>query len=143
MSPEGVRQQEKLNASKKDLDILCNSINPHLHDGEFVFCTLDEKSHHELELNPLSIFRESEGISIVIDKKAADKLSLSYSHVWSLITCSVHSDLTAIGFLDVITRKLAEAGISVNVVSAYHHDHLFVPVKEARKSLKLLKMLGK
>ena len=128
---------------EKDINILCNEISPHLYEGEFVFCTLDEKAYHELELKPLSIFREAEGISIIIDRKAADELSIPYSHVWSLITCSVHSDLTALGFLAVITGKMAEAGISVNVVSAYYHDHLFVPVGKAGNALNLLKKLSK
>jgi len=128
---------------EKNLDILLNSINPHLNDGEFVFCTLDEKSYRDLELEPLSMFRETEGISVVIDKKVADELSIPYSHVWSLITCLIHSDLTAVGFLAVITHKLAEAGISVNAISAYYHDYLFVPVEKAQSALNLLKKLGK
>ena len=37
-------------------------------------------------------------------------------------------DLEAVGFLAAITTRLAEDGIPVNAVSAFHHDHLFVPL---------------
>jgi hypothetical protein len=39
------------------------------------------------------------------------------------------------GFLAAITARLAETGISVNVVSAFYHDHLFVPHDRADEAL--------
>jgi len=50
----------------------------------------------------------------------------------------VHSALDAVGFLAAVTTRLAEAGISVNAVSAFHHDHLFVPEHRADEALQLL-----
>lgn len=55
-----------------------------------------------------------------------------------MITLTVHSSLEAVGFLAVITRHLAQHSISVNAVSAYHHDHLFVPVHRADEAMRLL-----
>ena len=55
-----------------------------------------------------------------------------------MITLSVHSSLEAVGFLAAITARLANAGISVNAVSAFHHDHLFVPEHRASEALRLL-----
>ena len=40
-----------------------------------------------------------------------------------LITLTVRSSLEAVGLLAAITARLADAGISVNAVSAFHHDH--------------------
>jgi hypothetical protein len=48
---------------------------------------------------------------------------------------TVHSSLEAVGFLAAITARLAETGISVNVVSAFYHDHLFVPHDRADEAL--------
>ena len=46
----------------------------------------------------------------------------------------------AVGFLAVISAKLAAAGISCNVFSAVHHDHLFVPHGRGREAVELLRM---
>ena len=51
------------------------------------------------------------------------------------------SDLSAVGFLSKITSKLAENAVSVNAISAYHHDHIFVPKESANKAVQLLKKL--
>jgi hypothetical protein len=40
-----------------------------------------------------------------------------------------------VGFLAAITGRLADAGISVNPVSAFYHDHLFVPEHKADEAL--------
>ncbi|MGV0026963.1 ACT domain-containing protein [Phormidesmis priestleyi] len=55
-----------------------------------------------------------------------------------MITLSIHSSLEAIEFLAAITTKLAENGISVNAVSAYYNDHLFVSVENVDRAFQLL-----
>ena len=52
-----------------------------------------------------------------------------------MITLSVHSSLDAVGFLAAITNKLAAAAISFNPVSAYYHDHLFIPANRAEQAM--------
>lgn len=127
----------------KDLNKLIKSMKPALIKGNFVFCTISEKQFSKLKVRPKLIFMEKEGITFIVEKKIADKNSLMYSSVWAMITLTIHSDLTAVGFLAVITNKLAKQGITVNVVSAYYHDHLFVPFKKAKKAVFLLKELSK
>lgn len=56
-----------------------------------------------------------------------------------MITLNVNSSLNVVGFLAHISSKIAEAEIPVNVVSAFYHDHLFIPVEKAYDALKLLK----
>ena len=55
-----------------------------------------------------------------------------------MITLSAYSGLHAVGLLAAIAGKLASAGISLNVVSAFHHDHLFVPTDRAGEAMALL-----
>lgn len=121
-----------------NLKILLNNLNPLLIKGEYVFCTVDREKFNELDSVPVGLFQEEESITLLITKETADRHSLPYSHLWALITLSANSDLTAVGLLAAVTQKLASAGITVNVFSAYYHDHLFVLSHEADRAMKLL-----
>jgi hypothetical protein len=127
----------------RNLNELLRSMKPKLMKGEYVFCTIPEKSYMKLNVKPVLIFREKEGITILINKKIAEKHKFSYTDTWAMITLQVHSDLSAIGFLATITNALARHAIPVNVVSAYYHDHLFVPTRMAKNAMKILKNLSK
>jgi hypothetical protein len=117
-------------------------MKPKLMNGEYVFCTIQNMDSQTRNLNALCTFQEKEGTTLILKKVIAVKNNLSYSGVWSLITCTVHSDLNAIGLIAVISNKLAQAQISVNIVSAYYHDHLFVPQKDGSRALKILNDLS-
>ena len=41
-----------------------------------------------------------------------------------------------------MTQVLAQADISVNVVSAFYHDHLFIPEHRAVEALQILSALS-
>ncbi|MBI3033414.1 ACT domain-containing protein [Candidatus Woesearchaeota archaeon] len=125
--------------SVKDLKTLLESMNPQLIKGKYVFCTVSQQQYHRLKTKPLMLFKETEGITLILQKSVAEKLKFAYTSIWAMITLTVHSDLNAVGFLAAITAKLAQQGISVNAVSAYYHDHLFVPFEKAEKSMALLK----
>ena len=55
-----------------------------------------------------------------------------------MIKLEVHSSLNAVGFIAAIAGRLAQAGISVNPVSAYFHDYLFVPTNKADEAMRIL-----
>ena len=120
------------------LEILLKSMKPILEEGEFVFCTLPQEHLEKLELKPIGLFREDEGITVILPRQQADSFGLPYSYIARMITLSVHSSLDAVGFLAAITSLLSQFGISVNPISAYYHDHLFVPSEKAHEVMKLL-----
>jgi hypothetical protein len=103
-----------------------------------VFCTIPPNETVPPEINSLLTFREQEGTTLVILREEAEAAGLRYAFVSRMITLTVHSSLDAIGFLAAITARLAEAGISVNAVSAFHHDHLFVPAHRADEAMDVL-----
>jgi hypothetical protein len=54
---------------------------------------------------------------------------------------TVHSSLEAVGLTAAVSKALTEANISCNVVAAYYHDHIFVPVKDAKQAMRVLEKL--
>lgn len=124
-----------------DLQKLLENLNPELNAGEFVFC-LVASNERAVSLDPLCFFGEKEGVTVILPKASADEAGLSYSTVCAWITLTVHSDLEAVGLTAAISRALADAQISCNVVAAFHHDHLFVPVKDAARALEVLQRMS-
>ena len=59
-----------------------------------------------------------------------------------MVTLTVHSALDAVGFLAAVTARLAAAGISVNAVFAFFHDHLFVPAGQAEETVETLCLMA-
>jgi hypothetical protein len=54
----------------------------------------------------------------------------------------VHSSLEAVGLTAAVAAVLAAAGISANLVAAFHHDHVFVPADRAGEALDRLRRLS-
>jgi hypothetical protein len=131
-------------ASGRDLQALLTGMKPEMQPGIFVFCTISEETEIPAATRPLLTFREREGTTLVVRREEAESLGLAYQFASRLITLTVHSSLEAVGFLAAITARLAEAGISVNAVSAFYHDHLFVPHDRADEALaRLQEMMRK
>jgi hypothetical protein len=126
-----------------DLATLLQNTKPEMHDGVFVFCSIPTDHEIPAALSPVHIFREREGTTLVVRREDAESAGLPHQFASRLITLTVHSSLEAVGFLAAIAGRLADAGISVNAVSAYYHDHLFVPEHRADEALQLLRAMSR
>jgi len=124
-----------------DLMKLLKSMRPELNAGEYVFCVLDS-STQLADVTPLGFFREREGVTVILPRTDADKAGLSYAGTFAWLTLTVHSSLEAVGLTAAVARALTEAGISCNVVAAFYHDHIFVPIKDAERALTALRALS-
>lgn len=125
-------------SGETNLGVLLKSMRPVLREGEFVFITTRRSLLEVAPLEPLGLFHEEQGLTLILPRQKAEAAGLPYTAVFRMLTLSVHSSLEAVGFLAAITNRLAARGISVNPVSAYFHDHLFVPSARAEESLALL-----
>lgn len=125
-------------SGETNLQSLLANMQPALLEGEFVFCSVSPQAFDQLRIRPIGNFREAEGITLIVERSVADAEGLDYEFVSRMITLNIHSSLEAVGFLASVTSKLAEAGISVNPVSAFYHDHLFVPTDRASAVMQLL-----
>jgi uncharacterized protein len=125
-----------------NLATLLRDMKPEMHEGIFVFCTIAHSAEIPAAITPLLTFREQEGTTLVLPREEAERLGLRHQFPSRLITLTVHSSLEAVGFLAAITARLARAGISVNAVSAFYHDHLFVPEHRADEAFTLLQNIS-
>jgi hypothetical protein len=121
-----------------NLETLLQNMKPEMQEGIFVFCSIPEHEEIPAALRPLHIFREREGTTLIVRREEAEAAGLPYQFASRMITLTVHSSLEAIGFLAAVTGRLAASGISVNAVSAFYHDHLFVPAHNADEALRHL-----
>lgn len=128
-------------AGETNLDQLLRSMQPLLLKGEYVFCSVDPQFNWTA-LTPLGLFHEAEGMTLMVRREQAEAAQLACEARFQMITLSGHSSLEAVGFLAAITSRLAAAGISVNPVSAYYHDHLFVPTARAAEAMQILQDLS-
>lgn len=135
------------------LSTLLASMRPVLSTDEFVFCVVSSsESSHALAaaslLNkhpgilPTGQFQEDEGTTLILKRADADQMGLVYEFVARKITLTIHSSLSAVGFMAAIATHLAQQGISVNPVSGYYHDHLFVPSDRADEAMQHLLLLS-
>ena len=128
-------------SGKSDLKTLFKSMNPILHDGSYVFCTLENFAFIDPK-DLLMTFREAEGTTVIIRKELADRLSLNYDFTAAWITLMVHSSLDFVGLTAAFSTALADNGISCNVVAGYFHDHLFVNFTDAKKAMEILQSIS-
>jgi len=127
---------------EKNLDILLKTMRPTIIEGDYVFSSLPNGMNIQ-DMNIISYFRESEGISVVVRKADADRLNLKYDFIVSWITLSVHSSLEAVGLTAAVAKALADARISCNVIAAYYHDHIFVNKNDCEQAVEILENLSK
>jgi hypothetical protein len=126
-------------SGETDLDRLLAGLDPVRHEGVYVFATA---SGDLPGLNPVLTFTESEGRTVIVRAEEADRAGLASTFPSAWIELRIHSSLAAVGLMAAICTALAEAGISCNAVSAYHHDHLFVPHSRAEDAVDVLRRLS-
>ena len=127
--------------AERKLFKLLASMTPELTEETYVFATVDLDFDHS-KFAVQMFFREQEGKTLILEKRAAEEHGLQYEFPCRMITLNIHSALDAVGFLAAITNKLATLEMGVNPVSAFYHDHLFIPEDRAEDAMKALRELS-
>ena len=127
----------------RDLDRLLAEMDPVLSEEAYVFLSVghDEAAEWTARLAPLATFREAEGTTFIVERGSAHAHGFDAAPAMRRITLMVHSSLEAVGLTAAVATCLAQAGISANVVAAYHHDHVFVPEADAETAVEALRQL--
>lgn len=110
-----------MSVGETDLQRLLAGLSPQMAPQPFAIRT--QPAGAPVPANAIMLFREAEGMTVIVptDEIDADEV------LWTQITLRIHSSLEAVGMMAAIAAALAARGIPCNAVSAYYHDHLFVP----------------
>ena len=127
---------------ERNLSALLQQLTPVLGPETFVFCSV-ETEHEHSSLTPLATVREEEGLTLVVPQAQADVVGLTYQATFRCISLKVHSSLEAVGLTAVVATRLAEEGISANMLAGYYHDHILVPADAADRALAALHQLSR
>ena len=124
-----------------NLESLLGNIEPVLNEAVYDFVSWPLETPLPTALTPVMTFRETEGLTLIVEREEAQAAGMQSSFPCRMITLNIHSSLAAIGFLAAILPRLAAAGIGVNPVSGFYHDHLFVPADRATDAMEILRQI--
>lgn len=125
----------------RDAREMVAGMTPELKLGQYVFCAVGDRDWAALE--PLAMFREAEGVSLILERDAAVAAGFPVEGPMALITLNVYSALDGVGLTAAVATALAQAGIACNMVAALNHDHVFVPAERADEAVGVLLDLQK
>jgi len=114
-------------SGERDLARLLAALDPQLHADRYSFAATSDPTLQDADF---AIVRDTAGLTLIRPDPAGE---------WARISLGVHSSLEAVGLTATLSSRLAEAGISANIVAALHHDHLFVPWDRKDEALALLR----
>ncbi len=126
------------------LKLLLQSMQPQLLADDYVFISVENSQYGELsELKPKAMFMESEGMTLVVPESLALQHGYYFESVFQCITLQIHSSLDAVGLTAAFATKLADCGLSANVIAGFYHDHIFVQKSQATLAVAALNALVK
>ena len=114
-------------AGERDLSRLLKALNPRLFPERYDFSATADPTLPE---GQFAIVREDEGLTLIKPDPSGE---------WARISLGVHSSLEAVGLTAALSARLADSGISANIVAGLFHDHLFVPWDRRDEALDCLR----
>lgn len=121
---------------ERDLGRLLAGLAPSIRPVPYVVVETED------DVPAAAIIVEDETTTKIVEQAVADTHALTYNFVAAWITCTIESDLEAVGMTAAISRALADAGIACNVLAGSRHDHLLVPWDRRDDAIAVLSALG-
>jgi len=112
-----------------------------------VSLSLDQEEKARQILNGLlpfsSITYDYKEVSIVAKSSEWNRVSKKFytyeiAGPYKLITFNIVLDLSIVGFMALISKKLADAGVSIYAISTYFRDHILVKSEDAENAIRVL-----
>ena len=127
-------------SGETDILKLLAGLDPKVDSQTYVFASL-EKAETFIGLSPIMMFNEEEGVTGIIPLEKAEAAGIEFAFPCKKITLQIHSSLEAVGLIATISEALEEEDVPANVVSAFYHDHIFVPVDKVDDAMKAIGVL--
>jgi len=111
---------------ERDLAALIAQLQPRLYPARYEFAVAASEG---FAAGTFAVIAEEEGLTRVAESPTGE---------WARISLGVHSSLEAVGLTALLSSRLADLGISANVIAAFHHDHFFVPWERKDEAVEAL-----
>lgn len=114
-------------------------MTPTVKAGKYYFCTTNDATIvAALSSRCLAMFREDEGVALVLAEEDAGQHGFDLSLPMARIVLDVLSALDGVGLTAGVASALADQGIPCNMIAAYHHDNVFVPEGMVQRAMEIL-----
>jgi hypothetical protein len=123
-----------------DLQQTLSSLKVICDDVQYGFASIPDDSGIDRE-KVLATFQENSRLAVIAPKTYLDSKNIDNEGPYAKLTIDVHTSLELVGLTAAMAAKLAEHGISANVVAAFYHDHVFVQYDLRAKAIGLLESL--
>jgi uncharacterized protein len=131
-----------MSSGETNLSKILKTLSPELNPGEYIFHSTNDLAQFD-QKDVIGLFKEKEGVTVIISRELADLKRIPYKFVASWITLTVNSALDAVGLTAAFSNALTKENISANVIAGYYHDHIFVAKEDAEKAMRALNQLSK
>jgi hypothetical protein len=126
----------------RETQAMLAGMTPVLTEGEFVFCaTCDGDVIERAASLAFGFFKEEEGTTLILARHDAKAFGFDDTIAMRRIVLTVFSALDGVGLTAAVAAALAAQGIPCNMIAAFHHDHVFVPVPMAERAVAVLEEL--
>ncbi len=89
------------------------------------------------------ITRDPDEVTVIVEESAIlESRALETDGGYRILEIKVATGFESVGFLATVTRALAEAGVSILVVSTYSKDYVLVKEESVAAGLKALSGIG-
>ena len=123
-----------------DLQQTLQSIKVSCDDVAYGFASIQDDSIIDRD-KVLATFQENGRLAIIAPQDYLNEKDIDNEGPYAKLTIDVHTSLELVGLTAVMATKLADNGISANVVAAFYHDHVFVQYEVREKAAELLESL--
>jgi hypothetical protein len=120
-----------------DLDAMLATLGVQRRPGVFTYIAVEVPTPGLLA-SAHAVVKEGQLTTIVLPVEAAQRAGQLVTVRLAWLTLTVQSSLEAVGLTAAVSERLTRENISCNVLAAYHHDHLLVPVERVDAAMAAL-----